>query len=56
MVIDSYPYVPFETRLGLLARQMPKQNSREISANPIWRAVQQTLANRYPLGRGGLRA
>jgi len=56
MVVDSFPYVPFETRLGLLARQMPRQNARELSGNPVWRAVQQTLANRYPLMRGGLRA
>lgn len=48
MLIDSYPYVPFETRLGLLARQMPR-HSVELSGSPVWRAVQQTLANRFPM-------
>lgn len=48
VVIDSYPYAPFETRLALLARQMPKR-SGEIPASPVWRAVQQTLANRFPI-------
>lgn len=49
LLLDSYPYVPFETRLGLLARQMP-QHSREFAGSPVWRAVQQTLANRFPIG------
>ncbi|MFT5007124.1 MAG: hypothetical protein ACI861_002051 [Paracoccaceae bacterium] len=49
MLIDSFPYVPFETRLALLARQMPLHR-REFSANPVWRAVQQTLANRFRIG------
>lgn len=47
-LIESFPYVPFETRLGLLARQMPKHRS-EFSASPVWRAVQQTLSNRFPM-------
>jgi hypothetical protein len=55
VLVDSYPYVPFETRLGILARQMP-QHTAEITGNPVWRAVQMTLANRYPLKSGGLRA
>ncbi len=49
LLIDSYPYVPFETRLALLARQMPRQG-RELSVSPVWRAVQQTLANRFRIG------
>jgi len=48
MVLDSYPYMPFETRLGLLARQMPR-SFKAFSRQPVWRAVQQTLSNRYPL-------
>ena len=48
LTLDSYPYVPFETRLGLLARQMPGHTSG-FSSNPLWRAVQQTLSNRYPM-------
>ncbi|GEM_PF-561205 len=49
-LVDSYPLVPFETRLGLLARQMPR-NKTAMSNNPVWRAVQQTLANRFPVGQ-----
>ncbi len=52
MLVESYPYMPFETRLGLLARQMPRHRS-ELSASPVWRAVQQTLANRFPIGQRG---
>lgn len=48
LFIESYPYVPFETRLGLLARQMPRHRGA-FSGQPIWRAVQQTLSNRFPL-------
>jgi phytanoyl-CoA dioxygenase PhyH len=51
-LIDSYPRVPFETRLAILARQMPK-HSDELSKNPVWGAVQQTLSNRYPLRAAG---
>lgn len=49
LLVDSYPYVPFETRLALLARQMPLHR-RDFSASPVWRAVQQTLANRFRIG------
>jgi phytanoyl-CoA dioxygenase PhyH len=49
LLIDSYPYVPFETRLALLARQMPR-HGRELAVSPVWRAVQQTLANRFRIG------
>ena len=52
LTIDSYPYVPFETRLGLLAHQMPGHTSG-FSSNPLWRAVQQTLSNRYPMNSPG---
>lgn len=48
LIIDSYPYVPFETRLGLLARQMPRYGG-VFSSHPVWCAVQQTLSNRYPM-------
>lgn len=48
LLLTSYPYMPFETRLGLLARQMPK-HFKAFSKQPVWRAVQQTLSNRYPL-------
>lgn len=47
-LVDSYPNVSFETRLGLLAQQMPRHRS-EMPKNPVWRAVQQTLANRFPM-------
>jgi len=46
LLIDSYPYVPFETRLALVARQMPRYRD-ELTTNPVWRVVQQTLANRF---------
>ncbi len=52
LLVDSFPDVPFETRLGLLAHQMPR-HQRELSVNPIWRAVQQTLANRFPMRATG---
>jgi hypothetical protein len=32
------------------------QHTAEMTGNPVWRAVQMTLANRYPLKLGGLRA
>ncbi len=47
-LIDSYPYVPFETRLAILANQMPRHRD-EFAGQPVWRAVQQTLANRFPI-------
>lgn len=47
-LIDSYPQVPFETRLAILADQMPLHRA-EFAGQPVWRAVQQTLANRYPM-------
>jgi hypothetical protein len=46
LLIDSYPYIPFETRLALLARQMPLHR-KDFSASPVWQTVQQTLANRF---------
>ncbi len=49
-VIDSFPYVPFETRLAILAQQMHRYG-RQVAVNPVWRAVHQTLANRFPIGR-----
>jgi hypothetical protein len=51
---DGFPYVPFETRLGILARQMPV-HMPEIGKSPVWRAVQQVLANRFPLSGASLR-
>ncbi len=48
VVIDSFPRVPFETRLAILARQIP-QAAQSRRASPVWRAVRQTLENRYPL-------
>ncbi|MCB1367811.1 MAG: phytanoyl-CoA dioxygenase family protein [Rhodobacteraceae bacterium] len=47
-LIDSFPHVPFETRLAILAGQMPRHRA-EFAGQPVWRAVQQTLANRYPM-------
>lgn len=47
-LIDSYPVVPFETRIAILAGQMPKHRA-EFGGQPVWRAVQATLANRYPM-------
>jgi len=47
-LVDSFPFVPFETRLGLLAHQMPNHR-HDLSPNPVWRAVQQTLSNRFPM-------
>jgi len=55
VLVESYPYVPFETRLALLARQMPR-HAPEMGGNPVWRAVQQTLANRFPMPGQALRA
>ena len=55
-VIDSFPYVSFETRLAILAQQFARQNPAKMTNSPIWRAVQQTLANRYPLRGSGMRA
>jgi hypothetical protein len=54
LVIDSYPYVPFETRLALLARQIPRYGGI-FTRHPVWRAVQQTLANRYPMRQARVR-
>ncbi len=51
IVVDEFPNVPFETRLAILARQMPHQLGRR-GGSPVWRAVQQTLLNRYPLAQG----
>lgn len=51
-LIDSYPEVPFETRLAILARQMPRQVD-ELSHRPAWGALQRTLANRFPLRATG---
>ncbi len=55
MIVPSFPYVPFETRLGLLARQMAHRQG-DHQANPVWRAVQQTLANRFPMAAAASRA
>ncbi len=49
--IDSFPSVPFETRLSILARQM-RHAADSRRASPVWRAVRQTLQNRYPLAHG----
>lgn len=54
LVIDSYPYMPFETRLALLARQMPRYGGI-FTSHPVWRAVQQTLSNRYPMRAAKIR-
>lgn len=48
LVIDSFSHVPFETRLAILARQMPRSFGDRIR-QPVWHAVQRTLANRFPL-------
>ncbi len=47
-LVDCFPQVSFEDRLGLLAHQMP-QHRNEYSGSPVWRAVQQTLSNRFPV-------
>jgi len=52
LFVDSYPHVPFESRLSLLAHQMPRHGA-EMSGSPVWRAVQQTLANRFPIRAAG---
>lgn len=45
-LVDSFPYVPFEMRLGLIAEQMPQRASEHLKV-PAWKAVTQTLLNRY---------
>ncbi len=49
LTVDSFPYVSFETKLGILARQMQRHRS-EFAPNPVWCAIQQTLANRFSVG------
>lgn len=48
VTIDSFPYVPFETRLSILGGQM-RAHADELGPQPVWRAVQQALVNRFPI-------
>ena len=45
-LVDSFPYVPFEMRLGIIAEQMPQKATEHLKV-PAWKAVTQTLLNRY---------
>ena len=52
-VIDgNATLVPFETRLAIIARQMPR-HVPDLRRHSVWGALQQTLANRFPLRAAG---
>lgn len=47
-LMEKYPDIPFETRLGLIARQIGfyKQRSGNIA---LWNRIEQHLAEKYPI-------
>lgn len=47
-VMESYPNIPFETRLGLLARQMVFYQNRQ-SGGYLWERIIEVFSERFPL-------
>lgn len=45
-MVDSFPFVPFEMRLGIIAEQMPSRAAEYLKV-PAWKIVTQALLNRY---------
>jgi hypothetical protein len=47
-ILDSYPDIPFDTRLGLIGRQMQFYKERE-SGGQLWDDISRYILEKYPL-------